>query len=105
MRLTSPVKFVTDVSGRNPFYCMQPESTLRDAMEYLSAGVKRLPIIIGGDMSCEPDQLTGILSQSQVIRYLAKSKLDSLGKCVVFRSGEKGRFLFFSMARVEAIWF
>jgi CBS domain-containing protein len=64
-----PVRYVTDMSMRDPFYSLLPESSLLQALEILGRedGVRRVAIT-GGSSGIS---LLGILSQSDIIRFLA----------------------------------
>jgi hypothetical protein len=68
-----PVRFVTDMSLRDPFYSLLPESSLLQALEVLGRddGVRRLAIVGGSD-----SPLLGVLSQSDLVRFLASNVGD-----------------------------
>ena len=68
-----PVRFVTDMSLRDPFYSLLPESSLLQALEVLGRddGVRRLAVVGGVD-----SPLLGVLSQSDLVRFLASNVSD-----------------------------
>jgi hypothetical protein len=65
---TVPIRFITDLSLRDPYCSLLPESSLLQALETLSfrEGVRRVAITEGYDSS-----LRGILSQSDITKFLA----------------------------------
>ncbi|KAI8981686.1 hypothetical protein BDF20DRAFT_420170 [Mycotypha africana] len=58
-----PVKFVSDLSQKNPFYSIMPEATLLSAVEEFAYGTHRVCVL-------NPEgSIKGILSQSTVVKY------------------------------------
>ncbi|KAI8145111.1 hypothetical protein BJV82DRAFT_643848 [Fennellomyces sp. T-0311] len=63
-----PVKLASDLSQKNPFYSILPESTLLSAIEEFACGTHRVCVLdhSGG--------IKGILSQSTVVEYLYSNR-------------------------------
>ncbi|KAI7858290.1 hypothetical protein BDC45DRAFT_457979 [Circinella umbellata] len=63
-----PVKLASDLSQKNPFYSILPESTLLSAIEEFACGTHRVCVLdhSGG--------IQGILSQSTVVEYLYNNR-------------------------------
>ncbi|KAL1924921.1 uncharacterized protein VTP21DRAFT_4575 [Calcarisporiella thermophila] len=62
-----PVKLASDLSRKNPFYSVFPETPLLQVIEEFSSGTHRVAVMDGnGDIK-------GILSQSAVVAYLYKN--------------------------------
>ncbi|KAJ8659050.1 hypothetical protein O0I10_005088 [Lichtheimia ornata] len=63
-----PVRLASDLSRKNPFYSILPESTLLSAIEEFACGTHRVCVL-------EPSgEVKGILSQSTVIEYLYNNR-------------------------------
>uniref|UniRef100_A0A1D1XKE2 Protein SDS23 n=1 Tax=Anthurium amnicola TaxID=1678845 RepID=A0A1D1XKE2_9ARAE len=59
-----PVKLASDLSNRNPFYSVLPETSLLQVVESFGSGTHRVAVVDGdGNMK-------GILTQSKVVNYL-----------------------------------
>ncbi|CAB4416594.1 unnamed protein product [Rhizophagus irregularis] len=59
-----PVKLASDISNRNPFYSVFPETSLLQVVELFGSGTHRVSVVdADGNMK-------GILTQSRVINYL-----------------------------------
>ncbi|ORY96731.1 hypothetical protein BCR43DRAFT_563973 [Syncephalastrum racemosum] len=59
-----PVSLASDLSQKNPFYSILPETTLLSALEEFACGTHRVSVL-------NPDgSIKGILSQSTVVQYL-----------------------------------
>lgn len=64
------VRHVVDLSERNPFYSLFPESTLLNAVQVFANGVRRI-VVMSGD-----GKLGGIISQTTVVRFVSQHLLD-----------------------------
>ncbi|KAI9311256.1 hypothetical protein BX666DRAFT_1868425 [Dichotomocladium elegans] len=65
---TVPVRLASDLSRKNPFYSILPESTLLSAVEEFACGTHRVCVL-------EPaGEIKGILSQSTVVEYLYNNR-------------------------------
>lgn len=69
-------RLTTDLSRKNPFYSVMPESPLSIAIDVMKSGIHRVNIMN------EQSQVIGILSQTDILRFLASKTeiMDSLGK-------------------------
>jgi CBS domain-containing protein len=65
-----PVKLISDLSQRNPFSSVYPETCLGDVMDSFGEGIHRLAVVAGGG------DLQGMLSQSAVVKHLFKNIED-----------------------------
>lgn len=66
-----PVHMVSDLSLRNPFVYVAPETPLLEAIQFFAQGLHRIAVI-NSDFS-----LKGILSQSGVLNYVVEQVGDS----------------------------
>ncbi|OMJ13261.1 Protein SDS23 [Smittium culicis] len=68
--LNKSVLKLTDISTVDPFYAILPETTLAQILDIFSSKIHRVAVM--GDSS----KITGILSQSTLIKYLVNSLSD-----------------------------
>ena len=71
---------LVDISGKNPFYSVLPDCSIIVALELLSnAGIHRVNIMN------EEGEITGLLSQSDILNYIAANELfqSPIVKCSV----------------------
>jgi len=66
----TPICAVVDQSGRDPFYVMDGEESLADAVEYYLKGVQRIAI------TDDNGDIVGVISQWSVANYLATVPTD-----------------------------
>lgn len=89
--------FVADLSNKNPFYSVYMDSTLVDVAEIFgqSNGVHRVNIVD------ENGKVQGIISQSDLGRYLLSRKADL--KNVFDKSVQIGHILFINFLSCKAL--
>jgi CBS domain-containing protein len=58
-------RLATDLSRKNPFYSVIPESSLRVAIDVMKSGIHRLNVMN------ESSQIVGVLSQTDILRFIA----------------------------------
>ena len=61
------VKLVADLSRRDPFYSVMPETTLLNVMDVFSKGIHRVAVIDADGT------LKGVISQSAVVKFLREN--------------------------------
>eukprot|EP00164_Ancoracysta_twista_P008726 GFYU01012692.1.p1 GENE.GFYU01012692.1~~GFYU01012692.1.p1 ORF type:complete len:333 (+),score=90.96 GFYU01012692.1:56-1000(+) len=67
------VKTLTDLSDRNPFTPITPETSILEAVNLLSSGIHRLPVID------RAGKCINIISQSSIVNILVSAGADVLG--------------------------
>ncbi|KJE96877.1 hypothetical protein CAOG_07130 [Capsaspora owczarzaki ATCC 30864] len=67
------VRHAVDISERNPFYSLFPESTLLNAVQVFSSGAVRRIVVMSGD-----GKLHGIISQTTVLRFVHDHLLSQM---------------------------